>query len=115
VIPQALAYATVAGLPPQVNYMMNISSIKNSMKCLRFFQYGLYSAFIGCFVYVFLGSTVAVTIGPTALLSLLCYDAVISLGPGAAVLLAFLSGCLDLAMGLLNLGKSFTQLRSHWQ
>ena len=69
-----------------------------------FLQYGLYSAFIGCFVYVFLGSTMAVTIGPTALLSLLSYEAVTSLGPGAAVLLAFLSGCLDLAMGLLNLG-----------
>lgn len=29
------------------------------------FQYGLYSGFMGCFVYVFFGSTNYVTIGPT--------------------------------------------------
>ncbi|XP_040845309.1 sodium-independent sulfate anion transporter, partial [Ochotona curzoniae] len=82
VIPQALAYAEVAGLPP---------------------QYGLYSAFTGCFVYFFLGTSRDVTLGPTAIMSLL-----VSLytfrEPAYAVLLAFLSGCIQLAMGLLCLG-----------
>ncbi|XP_051015134.1 LOW QUALITY PROTEIN: sodium-independent sulfate anion transporter [Acomys russatus] len=82
VIPQALAYAEVAGLPP---------------------QYGLYSAFTGCFVYLFLGTSRDVTLGPTAVMSLL-----VSLytfrEPAYAVLLAFLSGCVQLAMGLLHLG-----------
>ena len=50
VIPQGLAYAGVAGLPP---------------------QYGLYSAFMGCFVYVFLGTAKDITFGPTAIMSLM--------------------------------------------
>lgn len=41
-IPQAIAYGVVAGLAP---------------------QYGLYSAFMGCFTYIFFGSCKDVTIG----------------------------------------------------
>ncbi|KAI9552739.1 hypothetical protein GHT06_020619 [Daphnia sinensis] len=83
VIPQALAYATIGGLPP---------------------EYGLYSAYMGCFVYVFLGSTRAVTIGPTALLGLLTHDGASLMGPEAAVLLAFLTGCISLLFGIFNFG-----------
>ncbi|XP_072795883.1 sodium-independent sulfate anion transporter isoform X1 [Vicugna pacos] len=82
VIPQALAYAEVAGLPP---------------------QYGLYSAFMGCFVYFFLGTSRDVTLGPTAIMSLLV--SFYTFGkPAYAVLLAFLSGCIQLGMGFLRLG-----------
>ncbi|XP_057381356.1 sodium-independent sulfate anion transporter-like [Daphnia carinata] len=83
VIPQALAYATIGGLPP---------------------EYGLYSAYMGCFVYVFLGSTRVVTIGPTALLGLLTHDGALLMGPEAAVLLAFLTGCISLLFGIFNFG-----------
>ncbi|XP_046639752.1 sodium-independent sulfate anion transporter-like isoform X2 [Daphnia pulicaria] len=84
VIPQGLAYATVAGLPP---------------------QYGLYAAYMGCFIYALLGSTHAVTIGPTALLALVTYDSgATQMGPEAAILLAFLTGCIVLLFGLLNFG-----------
>ncbi|KAB0356149.1 hypothetical protein FD754_000305 [Muntiacus muntjak] len=82
VIPQALAYAEVAGLPP---------------------QYGLYSAFMGCFVYFFLGTSRDVTLGPTAIMSLLVSFYTFH-EPAYAVLLAFLSGCIQLGMGLLRLG-----------
>ncbi|XP_077829289.1 sodium-independent sulfate anion transporter isoform X6 [Macaca mulatta] len=81
-IPQALAYAEVAGLPP---------------------QYGLYSAFVGCFVYFFLGTSRDVTLGPTAIMSLLVSFYTFH-EPAYAVLLAFLSGCIQLAMGVLHLG-----------
>ncbi|XP_063473405.1 sodium-independent sulfate anion transporter isoform X2 [Symphalangus syndactylus] len=81
-IPQALAYAEVAGLPP---------------------QYGLYSAFMGCFVYFFLGTSRDVTLGPTAIMSLLVSFYTFH-EPAYAVLLAFLSGCIQLAMGVLRLG-----------
>ena len=50
VLPQGLAYATLAGLEP---------------------QYGLYSAFVGGIVYALLGSCREVTIGPTALLGII--------------------------------------------
>ncbi|XP_057380361.1 sodium-independent sulfate anion transporter-like [Daphnia carinata] len=84
VIPQGLAYATVAGLPP---------------------QYGLYAAYMGCFVYAVLGSTHAITIGPTALMALVTYDSgATQMGPEAAILLAFLTGCIILLFGLLNFG-----------
>jgi sodium-independent sulfate anion transporter 11 len=69
------------------------------------FQYGLYAAYMGCFMYALLGSTNAVTIGPTALLALVIYDSgATQMGPEAAILLAFLTGCIVLLFGLLNFG-----------
>ncbi|NXD84166.1 S2611 protein, partial [Halcyon senegalensis] len=82
VVPQALAYAEVAGLP---------------------LQYGLYSSFMGCFVYCFLGTAKDVTLGPTAIMSLLVSSYAFH-EPVYAILLSFLSGCIQLAMGLLHLG-----------
>ncbi|XP_061866854.1 sodium-independent sulfate anion transporter isoform X6 [Colius striatus] len=82
VVPQALAYAELAGLP---------------------LQYGLYSSFMGCFVYCFLGTAKDVTLGPTAIMSLLVSSYAFH-EPVYAILLAFLSGCIQLAMGLLHLG-----------
>uniref|UniRef100_A0A8C5IRP9 Solute carrier family 26 member 11 n=1 Tax=Junco hyemalis TaxID=40217 RepID=A0A8C5IRP9_JUNHY len=81
-VPQALAYAELAGLP---------------------LQYGLYSSFMGCFVYCLLGTAKDVTLGPTAIMSLLVSSYAFQ-QPAYAVLLAFLSGCIQLAMGLLRLG-----------
>ncbi|XP_010719732.1 sodium-independent sulfate anion transporter, partial [Meleagris gallopavo] len=82
VVPQALAYAEVAGLPV---------------------QYGLYSSFVGCFVYCLLGTAKDVTLGPTAIMSLLVSSYTFH-DPAYAVLLTFLSGCIQLTMGLLHLG-----------
>lgn len=83
VMPQALAYATLAGLEP---------------------QYGLYSSFTGCLVYALLGSCKDITIGPTALMSLMTYQQVIGRNPDFAILLCFLSGIVQLLMGVLHLG-----------
>ncbi|XP_046733752.1 sodium-independent sulfate anion transporter-like [Diprion similis] len=83
VIPQGLAYATLAGLEP---------------------QYGLYSAFIGAMVYVVFGSCKDITIGPTALMALMTNQYVKGRSVDFAVLLAFLSGCLQLLMACLRLG-----------
>ncbi|NXS52990.1 S2611 protein, partial [Brachypteracias leptosomus] len=82
VVPQALAYAEVAGLP---------------------LQYGLYSSFMGCFVYCLLGTAKDVTLGPTAIMSLLVSSYAFH-QPVYAILLTFLCGCIQLAMGLLHLG-----------
>lgn len=83
VIPQGIAYATVAGLPP---------------------QYGLYSSFMGCFVYLIFGSTKEVTVGPTAIMALLSQQHVAKLGNDIAVLICFLSGSVITAMGIFHLG-----------
>lgn len=69
VIPQGIAYAVVAGLPP---------------------QYGLYSSFMGCFVYAIFGSAKDITIGPTAIMSLMIYSAVAKLSLDFAILGKFL-------------------------
>jgi len=82
VIPQGIAYAVVAGLPP---------------------QYGLYSAFMGCFVYCLFGSAKDITIGPTAIMALMT-NTYAQYGPQYAVLLSFLSGIIILLCGLLQLG-----------
>ncbi|VVC96689.1 unnamed protein product [Leptidea sinapis] len=38
--------------------------------------YGLYSSFVGCFVYVVFGSCKDITLGPTALMALMTYEQV---------------------------------------
>uniref|UniRef100_A0A8C7JTE1 Solute carrier family 26 member 11 n=1 Tax=Oncorhynchus kisutch TaxID=8019 RepID=A0A8C7JTE1_ONCKI len=81
-VPQALAYAEVAGLPV---------------------QYGLYSAFMGGFIYTFLGTSKDVTLGPTAIMSLLCASYVGG-DPVRAVLLSLICGTIQTAMALLRLG-----------
>lgn len=86
VLPQGLAYATLAGLEP---------------------QYGLYSAFVGGVVYAMLGGCREVTIGPTALLALMTSRHTGlggTSGPQLAILLCFLSGVVELIMALLKLG-----------
>ncbi|KOC65147.1 Sodium-independent sulfate anion transporter, partial [Habropoda laboriosa] len=62
-IPQGIAYAIVAGLPA---------------------QYGLYSSFMGCFVYLVFGSCKDITVGPTAIMALLSQHHVIRLGDDIA-------------------------------
>ncbi|XP_069943961.1 sodium-independent sulfate anion transporter [Cherax quadricarinatus] len=83
IIPQALAYGLVAGLSP---------------------SYGLYSSFIPCFVYFLLGSTMELNIGPTAVMSLMTYQYTGEGGADYAVLLAFMSGAIELIAGIINLG-----------
>lgn len=50
VVPQSLAYAKIIGLP---------------------IQHGLYSSFIGVFIYMFFATSKDVTIGPSAVVTLL--------------------------------------------
>lgn len=82
VVPQGLAYAKVAGLPP---------------------QYGLYSAFMGCFLYCILGTSKDITLGPTAVMSLIVSVYGRSDVPELTVALTLFSGIIQLAMGLLRL------------
>jgi len=82
VIPQGIAYAGVANLDA---------------------QYGLYSAFMGCFLYCIFGSSKDVTIGPTAIMALMTQIHA-QYGPDYAVLLAFLSGLVIFSFGILQLG-----------
>ncbi|EDV20778.1 Sodium-independent sulfate anion transporter [Trichoplax sp. H2] len=83
VVPQALAYANVAELPP---------------------QYGLYASFLGVFVYCFLGTSKDVTLGPTAVMCLMVAEYSRDGDPNYAILLAFLSGVIQVIMGFLDLG-----------
>ena len=80
--------------------------------CLLF-KYGLYSAFMGCFVYLFFGSSKDITVGPTAIMALMTAQYAATelvdadgnpVGPYYAVLLAFLSGIIIFVFGLLRLG-----------
>ncbi|XP_034650850.1 sodium-independent sulfate anion transporter [Drosophila subobscura] len=81
-IPQAIAYGEVAGLEP---------------------QYGLYSAFMGCFTYIVFGSCKDVTIATTAIMALMV-NQYATISPDYAVLVCFLAGCIVLVLGLLNMG-----------
>ncbi|MCL6263391.1 SulP family inorganic anion transporter [Craterilacuibacter sp. RT1T] len=89
-VPQALAYAMVAGLPPQT---------------------GLYASLAPLLIYALLGRSHAQSVGPMAVTSLLVAATLSKLAPqgGAeyavlAVWLALLSGLMLLALGLLRLG-----------
>ncbi|XP_037902520.1 sodium-independent sulfate anion transporter-like [Hermetia illucens] len=81
-IPQGIAYAVVGGLRP---------------------QYGLYSDFMGSFVYILFGTCKDITIGPTAIMALMVQKHT-EYSPDFAVLMTFLAGCIILLLGLLNLG-----------
>ncbi len=89
-IPQSLAYALLAGLPPEV---------------------GLYASIAPLLLYAVFGSSRVLAVGPVAVVSLMTAAAVGEhAAPGSAlywpmaITLAFLSGAMLLAMGLLRLG-----------
>lgn len=89
-IPQSLAYALLAGLPAEV---------------------GLYASVAPLVVYAVLGSSRVLAVGPVAVVSLMTATAIGQFAQAgsptywmAAITLAFLSGIMLLAMGLLRLG-----------
>ena len=89
-IPQSLAYALLAGLPPEM---------------------GLYASMLPIVLYAVFGTSRALAVGPVAVVSLLTVATVSKIAvPGtseyivAAITLAFLSGLILLALGLLRLG-----------
>ncbi|XP_066600096.1 sodium-independent sulfate anion transporter-like [Prorops nasuta] len=82
-IPQSMAYAALSGLTP---------------------QYGLYSSFLGGFIYIFFGTIKEVSIGPTSLMALLTIEYTRDMPVEFVILLTFLAGCVELAMGIFNLG-----------
>ena len=89
-IPQSLAYALLAGLPPEV---------------------GLYASVLPLVAYAIFGTSSALAVGPVAVVSLMTAAAVGRIAAegtadyaSAAILLAGLSGAMLLAMGLFRLG-----------
>lgn len=89
-IPQSLAYALLAGLPPEM---------------------GLYASMLPIVLYAIFGTSRALAVGPVAVVSLLTAAAVSKVAvPGtseyiaAAITLAFLSGAILLVLGFLRLG-----------
>jgi SulP family sulfate permease len=89
-IPQSLAYAMLAGLPPQM---------------------GLYASILPLLAYGFFGSSMTLAVGPVAVASLMTASALTPLAaPGSesylmlAVLMALMSGLILFIAGLLRLG-----------
>ncbi|AVO37451.1 SulP family inorganic anion transporter [Pukyongiella litopenaei] len=89
-IPQSLAYALLAGLPPEA---------------------GIYASIAPIILYAIVGTSRALAVGPVAVVSLLTASAVGQVAESgtagyavAALTLAFLSGAFLLAMGLFRLG-----------
>ncbi|UCV16776.1 SulP family inorganic anion transporter [Quatrionicoccus australiensis] len=90
VIPQSLAYALLAGLPPQL---------------------GLYVSILPVIAYALLGSSMVQAVGPVAITAIMTYSVLSPLAtpttPGYIMLaaaLSLLSGLMLLACGLLRLG-----------
>ena len=89
-IPQAMAYGMLAGVDP---------------------VYGLYAALVPMLVYAMTGSTPHVSVGPTALASLLCLNGLSGIAEpfteeyvGYVIILAALTGLLQLVFGLFRFG-----------
>jgi SulP family sulfate permease len=89
-IPQSLAYAMLAGLPPQM---------------------GLYASILPITLYAVFGTSRSLAVGPVAVVSLLTAASISRIAaPGsedyifAAIALAFLSGAFLVAMGVFRLG-----------
>lgn len=89
-IPQGMAYALIAGLPP---------------------VYGLYAALVPLAVYALLGTSRQLAVGPVAMVALLVANGVEPLAAGdperyieLAIVLAALVGLIQLAMGVVRAG-----------
>ena len=89
-VPQGMAYALLAGLPPEV---------------------GLYASIVPLFLYGMLGSSRVLAVGPVAIVSLMVASTLGAIAESGtadyitgALTLAFLSGALLLAMGFARLG-----------
>lgn len=89
-IPQSLAYALLAGLPP---------------------QYGLYASMAPLILYAIFGTSRALAVGPVAMASVMTAAAASQVAAqgtpefvGAAVAIAMVSGVMLMAMGVLRLG-----------
>ena len=97
-IPQGMAYALIAGMPP---------------------IYGLYASLVPLVVYALMGTSRQLAVGPVAMISLLVAAGVGPLAGGdpqryieLALLLALMVGVLQLGMGLLRFGF-LTNFLSH--
>jgi sulfate permease, SulP family len=97
-IPQGMAYALIAGMPP---------------------VYGLYASLVPLVVYALLGTSRQLALGPVAMISLLVAAGVGPLAGGdpqryieLALLLALMVGVLQLTMGILRFGF-LTNFLSH--
>ena len=89
-VPQAMAYAMIAGLPPEV---------------------GLYASVAPLVIYAVLGGSRSLSVGPVAIVSLLVAGGLAELGPlapseaiGLAAAMAAAVGLVQLGMGLLRAG-----------
>ena len=89
-IPQSMAYALLAGLPP---------------------IYGMYAALIPCIVYPFLGTSRFLAVGPVAMVSVLVLSGLSKLAtPGTqefielAIFLGLISGLIQILMSFFRLG-----------
>lgn len=89
-IPQSLAYAMLAGLPPEI---------------------GLYASILPIIAYSLFGTSRALAVGPVAVISLMTLTAASAIAPpgspdfiAAALILALLSGLILIVMGVLRLG-----------
>ncbi|XP_025414085.1 sodium-independent sulfate anion transporter-like [Sipha flava] len=82
-MPQAIAYASLAGLDP---------------------LFGLYSACFGGLMYIIFGSVRQITIGPASVVALLTFNYVNPAFPTTAVILCFVSGIVEVVCGFLHLG-----------
>uniref|UniRef100_H2Z9G2 STAS domain-containing protein n=1 Tax=Ciona savignyi TaxID=51511 RepID=H2Z9G2_CIOSA len=66
-------------------------------------QYGLYSAFLGVFIYCLMGTSKDITMGPTAIMSILTYSRN-GTNVTMAILLTFMCGVTHIAMSIFRLG-----------
>lgn len=89
-VPQSLAYAQLAGLPPEV---------------------GLYASMAPLILYAFFGTSRSLSVGPVAVTSLMTLAAIAPIASqgspeylGAAIALAFLTGLILIILGFLKLG-----------
>jgi SulP family sulfate permease len=89
-VPQSMAYALLAGLPPQI---------------------GLYASIVPLLVYALLGTSRVLAVGPVAMVSVLVAAGISQLDPASAseyfllaLTLALMTGLIQLALGIFRVG-----------
>jgi SulP family sulfate permease len=100
VLPQGVAFATIAGMPP---------------------QYGLYAGMVPAIIAALFGSSRHLVSGPTTAASVVLFSSLSLLAvPGTpdyvalALTLTFMVGVMELALGLARMGRWSTSSRTRW-
>ena len=111
-----LKFLTNRATPQQIEvaYSCSVPTVCRVVYCCL--QYGLYTAYMACFVYCLLGTSKDVNLGPAAVMSLLTaefgHSPAVHDDATYAIALSLVCGIFQIIMGCLHVGPSYDAINT---